>query len=193
MKVLSGFIVAWGALAVAQARPLVVQESARIANPDPATYPYFAVRRRHRWRRRHRDAGALSSTRQPAAIRATSNMRWRSSSFIAPTAAGRRSGQLVVHHHGAFSSFQSGLAMRNGIAALALNPLLRIRAANGRLGGRAHHRGRSVQSRRQHHHRWKSHPVRRQQRPVDGHALREEFRHRCLGTDVDHGRRLPRR
>ncbi len=31
--------------------------------------------------------------------------------------------QLVVHHHGVFGSFNSGLAMRNGIAALALNPL----------------------------------------------------------------------
>jgi len=31
--------------------------------------------------------------------------------------------QLLVHHHRPFNSFNSGLAMRNGIAALALNPL----------------------------------------------------------------------
>ncbi len=43
MKLLSGLIIAWGALAVAQARPLVVQESARITNPDPVTYPIFAA------------------------------------------------------------------------------------------------------------------------------------------------------
>ena len=43
MKILLGILIACGALGVAQARPLVIQESARIANPDPANFPYFAA------------------------------------------------------------------------------------------------------------------------------------------------------
>ena len=41
MKILLGLVFACGAMC-ASARPLVVQESARITNPDPAFSPYFA-------------------------------------------------------------------------------------------------------------------------------------------------------
>ncbi len=61
--------------------------------------------------------------RRKAAIRATSNTTSRSTCSIAPPAGWAPVRQLVVHHHFPFSSFNSGLAMRNGIAALALNPL----------------------------------------------------------------------
>jgi hypothetical protein len=122
MKVLSVFIIAWGALAAAQARPLVVQESARLANPDPATYPYFAsdvaidgddaIATLERYIE-PTSGGDPNDIEHEVAV-------WlfhRDSAGWAPVRP------LVVHHHGAFGSFQSGLAMRNGIAALALNPL----------------------------------------------------------------------
>jgi hypothetical protein len=127
MKLLSGFFFALGLVAVAQARPLVVQESARIANPNPATYPVFAA-----------DV-AIDGDDAIATLER----------FIEPTAGGMEhevavhlfhrttSGwapvrQLTVqHHYFPFSTFDSGLAMRNGIAALALNPLQVFERSNG--------------------------------------------------------------
>ena len=122
MKTLIGFLIAFAALAVAQARPLVVQESARITNPDPGNYPYFAA---------------------DVAIDGDDAVATLESYFDAPEGGDprdlehdvavhlfHRTGsawvpvrQLVTHHHSPLTSFESGLAMRNGIAALALNPL----------------------------------------------------------------------
>jgi len=122
MKILGSLLLACGALAVAQARPLVVQETARITNPDPATYPYFAsdvaidgddaIATLERYIEPP-EGGDPRDIEHEVAV-------WlfhRGSSGWEPVR------QLVAHHHGAFGSFQSGLAMRNGIAALALNPL----------------------------------------------------------------------
>jgi hypothetical protein len=122
MKVLIGFIVAWGALATAQARPLVVQESARIVNPDPATYPYFAsdvaidgddaiaTLERYFEPGPGGDPGDIEHEVAVYLFRRTGTV-W------APVRP------LAIQHHGPFATFNSGLAMRNGIAALALNPL----------------------------------------------------------------------
>jgi hypothetical protein len=122
MKILPGLLIAFGALAVAQARPLVVQESARIVNPDPVTYPYFAADvaidgdDAIATQERYFEPGPGSDPRDIEHEVAVHLFR-RTASGWAPVR------QLVVHHHPAFSSFNSGLAMRNGIAALALNPL----------------------------------------------------------------------
>ena len=106
MKILLGLLVAWGALAVAQARPLVVQESARIANPDPAHYPYFAS-----------DVAidgddAIATLeryieRRKAATRETSSTTSRSTCSVAPPAAGRRCGNSSLHHHGVVRQLSS--------------------------------------------------------------------------------------
>ena len=122
MKTLAALIIGCGALAVAQARPLVVQESARIANPDPGTYPYFAsdvaidgddaIATLERYIEPP-EGGDPRDIEHEVAV-------WlfhRDADCWAPVR------QLTVQYHGAFGSFQSGLAMRNGIAALALNPL----------------------------------------------------------------------
>jgi len=128
MKLLSGLFIAWGALAVAQARPLVVQESARIANPNPATYPIFA------------DDVAIDGDDAIATLER----------FIDPPAGGETEHEVAVylfhrttsgwapvrqlavqHHFFPFSTFDSGLAMRNGIAALALNPLQVFERSSG--------------------------------------------------------------
>src|SRR5262245_3874972 len=42
MKILLGLLAVCGVMSAASARPLVLQESARIANPDPTFSPYFA-------------------------------------------------------------------------------------------------------------------------------------------------------
>ena len=131
MKLLSGFIIMWCALAVAQARPLVIQESARLVNPDPVTYPVFA------------SAVAIDGDDAIAT----------QERFIEPPEGGdsrdmqhevavylfhRTTGgwvpvrQLAVQHHFFPSStFKVGLAMRNGVAALALNPLYVFERING--------------------------------------------------------------
>ena len=128
MKLLSGFIIAFGAFAVAQARPVVVQESARIANPDPATYPYFAsdvaidgddaIATLERFI----DPPAGGDMEQEVAV----HLFHRGASGWAPVR------QLVVQHHFfPFSTFKVGLAMRDGLAALALNPLYVFERING--------------------------------------------------------------
>jgi hypothetical protein len=130
MKTLSALLIACGAIAAAHARPLVVQESARIVNPDPVNFPYFA------------SDVAVDGDEAIATMER----------FIDPPEGDdpseqnhevavhlfRRSGetwvpvkQLVLHHHFAFTSFKAGLAMRNGIAALALNPLYVFERRNG--------------------------------------------------------------
>ena len=106
----------------AQARPLVVQESARITNPDPANYPYFAadvaidgddaVATLERYFDAPEDGDPRDIEHEVAV-----HLFRRTASGWAPVR------QLVTHRHDALSSFESGLAMRNGIAALALNPL----------------------------------------------------------------------
>jgi len=121
MKLLSGVILAWGVLAVAQARPLVIQESARIANPDPVTYQHFAadvaidgddaIATQERFI--EPPGGSLLDAEHDVAV----YLFHRSSTGWTPVR------QLVVQHHFPLTSFISGLAMRNGIAALALNPL----------------------------------------------------------------------
>jgi hypothetical protein len=122
MKTLFGLLIACGSLAVAQARPLVVQESARIANPDPVNFPYFAsdvaidgddaiaTLERYIDAPEGGDAGDIS---HDVAVHL----------FHRTTAGWTPVRQLVMHHHSPFISFNSGLAMRNGIAALGLNPL----------------------------------------------------------------------
>jgi hypothetical protein len=122
MKLLSGFILAWCALAVAQARPLTIQESARISNPDPVTYPYFAadvaidgedaIATQERFID-PADSGDLRDMEHDVAVYL----------FHHDTTGWTPVRQLVVQHHVPFSSFKAGLAMRNGVAALALNPL----------------------------------------------------------------------
>jgi hypothetical protein len=130
MKLLSGFIIMCGAFATAQARPLVLQEAARIANPDPATYPYFAsdvaidgddaiaTQERYTDPSEGVDSGVME---HDVAV----YLFHHSASGWAPVR------QLVVQHHFPFSSFKAGLAMRNGVAALALNPLHVFERVNG--------------------------------------------------------------
>jgi len=130
MKILIGLLIACGALASAQARPLVVQESARIGNPDPTNFPYFAADvaidgdDAIATLERYFDApegGDPRDLEHDVAVHLfhLTNGKW------APVR------QLVLHHHGVFQSFESGLAMRNGIAALALNPLYVFERRNG--------------------------------------------------------------
>ncbi|HEY6125828.1 MAG TPA: hypothetical protein VIV63_14350 [Steroidobacteraceae bacterium] len=122
MKILPALLIACGALAVAHARPVVIQESARIGNPDPTTYPYFASDvaidgdDAIATLERYIEPGPDSDPRDIKHDVAVYLFR-RTGTGWAPVR------QLVVHHHGVFNSFISGLAMRNGIAALALNPL----------------------------------------------------------------------
>ena len=122
MKTLICLLIACGALATAHARPLVVQESARIVNPDPANFPIFAadvaidgddaVATLERFFDAP-EGGDPSDIEHDVAV----HLFHRTASGWEPVK------QLVAHHHFALTSFQSGLAMRNGIAALALNPL----------------------------------------------------------------------
>jgi len=122
MKTLPGLLIACCALTVAQARPLVVQESARIANPDPANFPYFAS-----------DVAidgddaiaTLDRYFEPGPGSDPRDIEHEVAVYLFRRTAGawQPVRPLVVHHHRAFSSFESGLAMRDGIAALALNPL----------------------------------------------------------------------
>lgn len=122
MKIPYGLMLAWGVFAVAQARPLVVQESARITNPDPATYPYFASDvaidgdDAIATLERYFEPGSGGDPREIQHEVAVHLFRRTTSGWVPVR-------QLVAHHHGPFQSFNSGLAMRNGIAALALNPL----------------------------------------------------------------------
>jgi len=130
MKFLSGFIIALGAIAVAQARPLVVQESARITNPDPATYPYFAadvaVDGDDAIATLERFIEPAASTSGELEHEVAVHLFHRTTSGWAPVR------QLALQHHFfPFSTFDSGLAMRNGIAALALNPLQVFERING--------------------------------------------------------------
>jgi hypothetical protein len=131
MKLLSGLFIAWSALAVAQARPLVVQESARITNPNPATYPVFAADvaldgdDAMATLERFIDpppGGDFRDAEHEVAV----YLFHRTTSGWAPVR------QLAVQHHFfPFSTFDSGLAMRNGIAALALNPLRVFERSSG--------------------------------------------------------------
>ena len=188
MKLLSGLFIAWGALAVAQARPLVVQESARIANPNPATYPIFA------------DDVAIDGDDAIATLErfidppagGEMNTKLRFTCFIAPPAGGRRSASSRCNT--TFS--RSAPSIPDSRCAMALR---RSRSTRCRSSSEATATGcprlspGSIrQSGRQHRHRRESHPLWRQQRPVDGHPLREEFR-RGLGSDVGHGRRQSQR
>jgi len=120
MKILPALLISLGTIAAAHARPLVVQETARITNPDPANFPYFAsdvavdgddaIATMERY--------TESETGGPAVAHDVAvHLFHRSGNTWAPVR------QLVTHHHFAGSSFKAGLAMRNGIAALALNPL----------------------------------------------------------------------
>jgi len=130
MKLLSGFIIALGAIAVAQARPLVVQESARIQNPDPANYPDFAadvaidgddaIATLERFI--DPAAGTSGELEHEVAV----HLFHRTTSGWTPV---RR--LALQHHFFPFSTFDSGLAMRDGIAALALNPLQVFERING--------------------------------------------------------------
>lgn len=130
MKTLLGLLIALGALASAQARPLVVQESARIGNPDPDNFPYFAadvaidgddaIATLERYFDPPEGADPRDLEHDVAVhLFHLTNGTW------APVR------QLVLHHHRVFQSFESGLAMRNGIAALALNPLYVFERRNG--------------------------------------------------------------
>ena len=130
MKTLPALLIACGALAVAQARPLVIQESARIVNPDPANFPYFAADvaidgdDAIATLERYFDApegGNPNDEEHEVAV----HLFHRTTGGWTPVR------QLVLHHHRPFTSFNSGLAMRNGIAALALNPLYVFERRNG--------------------------------------------------------------
>jgi hypothetical protein len=122
MKTLLGLCIACGTLSVAQARPLVVQESARIANPDSATYPYFASDvavdgdDAIATLERYIDAAPGADPRELEHEIAV----WH---FHRDNGGWTPIRPLVVQHHGPYQSFLAGLAMRNGVAALALNPL----------------------------------------------------------------------
>ena len=116
MKLLSGLLIAWGALAVAQARPLVVQESARIKNPNPVTYPIFAadvaidgddaIATLERFI--DPPEGEFGDAEHEVAVYQfhRTNRGWAPVRLLA-----------VQHHFFPFSTFDSGLAMQNGIAA----------------------------------------------------------------------------
>jgi hypothetical protein len=122
MKILPLLAIACGAVAVAQARPVVVEESARITNPDPTGFPYFAsdvavdgddaIATLERYIAAPQD-GDPSDQQHEVAV----HLFHRSGNTWAPVK------QLVLDHDFALTSFKAGLAMRNGIAALALNPL----------------------------------------------------------------------
>src|SRR5688572_6678533 len=130
MKILSAIVITCGAIAAAHARPLVVQETARIVNPDPVNFPYFAsdvavdgddaIATMERFIDPP-DGGDPSAQEHDVAV----HLFHRSGDTWTPVK------RLVLHHHFAFTSFKSGLAMRNGIAALALNPLYVFERRNG--------------------------------------------------------------
>jgi len=130
MKILLGLLVAFGAMAAASARPMVIQESARIGNPQPELSPYFA------------DDVAVDGDDAIATldryIESPTGDPFDSEHEVAVWLFHRESSgtwapvrQLSLQHHGPFGSPQSGVAMRNGIAALALNPLHIFERSNG--------------------------------------------------------------
>jgi len=122
MKFLPVLVIACGAVAAAQARPVVIEESARITNPDPTNFPYFAsdvavdgddaIATMERYFPPP-EGGALSDEEHDVAV----YLFHRSGNTWSPVK------QLVLDHDFPLTSFKAGLAMRNGIAALALNPL----------------------------------------------------------------------
>jgi hypothetical protein len=130
MKILPGLLIACCVLPVAHARPLVVQEAARIVNPDPAGFPYFAtdvaidgddaIATLERYFPPP-EGGDPNDDEHDVAV----HLFHRNASGWAHVR------QLVLHHHGPFGFFNSGLAMRNGIAALALNPMYVFERRNG--------------------------------------------------------------
>jgi hypothetical protein len=130
MQTVFGLLFACGSIAIAQSRPLVVQESARLSNPDPANYPYFAadvavdgddaIATLERYIEPP-EGGDPNDTEHDIAV----HLFHRTAGAWAPVR------QLVQHHHGPFASVKSGLAMRNGIAALALNPMYVFERQNG--------------------------------------------------------------
>lgn len=124
MKILPALLISLATVAAAHARPLVVQESARITNPDPANFPYFAsdvavdgddaVATMERYIGTGTASGGFSNDLEhdvAVYLFRRSGTTWK------PVR------QLVQQHHFAGNSFKAGLAIRNGIAALALNPL----------------------------------------------------------------------
>src|SRR5262245_34811531 len=121
MKFLLVLLIACGA-AAAQARPVVIEESARITNPDPTNFPYFAsdvavdgddaIATMERYIPPP-EGEDPSDQEHDVAV----HLFHRSGNTWTPVK------QLVLDHDFALSSFKAGLAMRNGIAALALNPL----------------------------------------------------------------------
>ena len=108
----------------------MIQESARIVNPDPANFPYFAA---------------------DVAVDGDDAIATLERYFDVPEGgnpnddAARRGCPPVPSHHRrmdadpaarpasrrAFTSIHSGLAMQNGIAALAMNPLYIFERRNG--------------------------------------------------------------
>ena len=130
MKSLLGLLVACGAMSVASARPIVIEESARLTNPDAANFPYFA------------DDVAIDGDDAIATldryIDSPTGAPLYSEHDVAVWLFRRGTGgawapvrQLALQHHGRLGSVQSGVAMRNGIAALALNPLHVFERRNG--------------------------------------------------------------
>ena len=123
MKTLLGLLIACGALAVAQARPLVVQESARIANPDPVNFPYFAA-----------DVAidgddAIATLERYIDAPEGGDPQRRSSTTVAVhlfhrnrRRLGARAATRAASPRRRSATFDSALAMRNGIAALGAEP-----------------------------------------------------------------------
>ncbi len=131
MKLLSGFIVAWCALGAVHARPLVIQESARLTNPNSASYPVFAsdvaidgddaIATLERFIDPPPGGDPRDAEHEVAVY-----LFHLTSSGWAPVR------QLAVQHHFfPFSTFDVGLTMRSGVAALALNPLQVFVRKNG--------------------------------------------------------------
>ena len=143
----------------------------------PATYPVLRGRRRHRRRRRNRDAGALhrraGAGGDPRDIEhdVAVYLFHRTTSGWAPVRPARR----------ASPRRRSAASIPGSRCATALRRSRSIRSMSSS-GATATGCPRPItgvdpcNARRLRHHRRRAHPLRRQQRPVDGHPLREEFR-----------------
>src|SRR5262245_16352134 len=126
MKTLAALIIACGALAAAQARPLIIQESARLTNPNAAVYPDFA---NHIAMDRNEAPISLSrfESHYPDADDENFTSVWlfrRTNGTWSPV-------RELTTDRDIFYIWPNGLSMRNGIAALALNPLQVFEKVNG--------------------------------------------------------------
>jgi hypothetical protein len=112
---------------LASARPLVIQENARIANPDPANYTDFPI--------------AIGVDGDDAMIELrtyhSNYPEYEDEADSAVWLFRRVNGtwtpirQILTDHDGPYAIHGNGISMQNGIAALAMNPLYIFERRNG--------------------------------------------------------------